>query len=237
MKYCPKCGVNVHRQQTNCPLCGTYLDENNNNDKCAVYVKQDEIVTYPVLKVDNTQPFFKYKFNKILIVIALIATVTNILFDSQHHWTYFVVCSVIYAICCIMPPINRKQKIDKILRQVLFWSTAYAIAMEIGICNWSYTWFTMEYVLPWLYVGIIVALDFLIIFKRNTDRRVFSMLILTTFYAIAPQIVFWIAQIWQVKTQTLICVIVFLSAIVNMLVAAIVCNRSLKEEMERNLNI
>ena len=50
MKYCPKCNVNVHHQLKNCPLCGQYLDEKNNNDKCAMYGNQDQIVKYPILK-------------------------------------------------------------------------------------------------------------------------------------------------------------------------------------------
>jgi len=53
MKYCPKCKVNVQHQLTNCPLCGTYLDPSDANDKCAVYAPIDGKTEYPTLH-ENT---------------------------------------------------------------------------------------------------------------------------------------------------------------------------------------
>lgn len=237
MKYCKKCGVNVHHQQTNCPLCGGYLDEINNNDNCAVYANQDEIVAYPILKENAKQPFFKYKFNKILIVLAVISVALNLLLTPDLHWAYYVACSVVCAIFAVMTPINNKQKLTKILREELFWATVFAVALELGICNWSYAWFTAEYVLPWLYASAIVTLDFLLIFRRHNNRQLFSSLIIASLYAVTPQILFWISPLWNVHCKTLITFVVFFAAICNVLVFGIVCSRTFKEEMERNLSI
>lgn len=236
MKYCKKCGVNVHRQQVNCPLCGSFLDEINNNDNCAAYAELDSVVAYPVLRENVKHPFFKYKFNKLLILVAVIAVALNLLLTPELHWAYYVVCGVVCAIFCVMTPVNNKQKITKILREELFWTTAFAVALELGICDWSYNWFTAEYVLPWVYVAVIATLDFLIIFMRHS-RQLFSSLIIATAYAVLPQILFWISPLWGVQSKTLITFVVFFAAICNVFVFGIVWSRAFKEEMERNLSI
>ena len=79
--------------------------------------------------------------------------------------------------------------------------------------------------------------DILIIFYRRTNRQLFSTLIYVTFYAICPQILFWISPLWNVTAKTLIPFVSFFAALFNLIVVFIVCSRSLKEEMERNLNL
>lgn len=108
MKYCTKCKVNVHHQQTNCPLCGSYLDPANDNDNCAVYTAEDKKVTYPTLTLNTYVPFFKHKFNKILLVIAAISIALNLLLTPNHLWCYYVCLAVILAIFGVMSPINNK---------------------------------------------------------------------------------------------------------------------------------
>ena len=236
MKYCNKCKVNVHHQLDNCPLCGAFLDKANDNDNCTAYKDMDNIVTYPKLKEVSYVPFFKYKFNKILLVLAAIAIILNILLTPQSHWSYYVGIGVALAIFGVMSPINNKMKLVAIIRRNIWLVTAAAIAVEFGLFDWKFVWFTPEYVLPIVFDACIVLLDFLIIFQRKTNKQLFSTLIYVTIFALCPQIVFWITPLWGIKPTTLIPFVSFFAALLNLLVVFIVCSRSLKEEMERNLN-
>lgn len=237
MKYCPKCKVNVQHQLTNCPLCGTYLDAANDNDKCAIYAPIDAKTEYPVLKEITYVPFFKHKFNKILLVLAAFAAVLNILLTKTSNWSYFVAIGVAITIFGVMSPINNKMKFTAIIRRNVFILTAAAIALEFGINNWKFAWFTPEFVLPFVYDAVIIALDFLIIFQRRTNKQLFSTLIYVTLFAVCPQILFWITPLFGIHAKTLIPFVSFFAAILNVIIVFIVCSRSLKEEMERNLNL
>ncbi len=237
MKYCPKCKVNVQHQLTNCPLCGTYLDPSDANDKCAVYAPIDGKTEYPTLHENTYVPFFKHKFNKILLVLAVFAAVLNILLTPTLNWSYYVALGVIVAIFGVMSPINNKMKFTAIIRRNVFLVTGAAIAVEFGVNNWQFAWFTPEFVLPFLYDALIVTLDFLIIFQRRTNKQLFSTLIYVTFFAVCPQILFWIVPLFGIHAKTIIPFVSFFAAILNVIIVFIVCSRSLKEEMERNLNL
>lgn len=237
MKYCTKCKVNVQHQLDNCPLCGSYLDKTNDNDNCAAYTQQDQIVVYPKLHEVTNVPFFKHKFNKILLVLAAVCIALNILLTPTTHWSLYVCIGVFLAVFGVMSPINNKMKTVNIIRRNTFLVTVAAVAMELGICNWSFKWISVEYILPFIYVGCIVTVDFLIVFQRKKNKQLFSTLIYLTFFAICPQIIFWIAPLWNVTANTLICFVTFFAALLNMLIVLIVCSRSLKDEMERNLNL
>lgn len=237
MKYCPKCKVNVQHQLDNCPLCGAYLDPANNNDNCTAYAPVDNAVVYPKLQEVTYVPFFKHKFNKILLVLLAISAALNILLTPNEHWALYVGVGVMLAIFGVMSPINNKMKFVAIMRRNIWLVTAAAIAVEFGVLDWKFAWFTPEYVLPFVYDGCIVALDFLIIFERRTNKQLFSTLIFVTIFAICPQILFWISPLWGVKAVTHIAFVSFFAALLNLLLVLILCSRSLKEEMERNLNL
>ena len=237
MKYCTKCKVNVNHQLDNCPLCGSYLDSANDNDNCAVYVEQDKKILYPSLKLNTYVPFFKQKFNKILLVVAACSIALNLLLTPTNLWCVYVCLAVFVAIFGVMSPINNKLKFVTTLRRNVFLATLSAVVLEFVICNWQFKWFTTEYVLPFIYEGCIVALDLLIIFFRRTNKQLFSTLTYVTFYAICPQILYWISPLWGVKSTTLIPFVSFFAALFNLLIVFIVCSRSLKEEMERNLSL
>lgn len=237
MKYCSKCKVNVNHQLDNCPLCGSYLDEKDNNDNCEIYRDMDEKSESPVLHEMKSQNFFRFKFNRILLVLVAFCVVLNILVTPQSHWSAYVAMGVVFAIFCIMTPINAKYKLEKQIRTDVFVLTALAVAMEFALTN-GFGWFTMEYVLPWIYVAAILAIDVLICTHRFKNMQLFSTLIFCTVFAIAPQIAMWITQSAKIyEPQTYICFCVFFAAILNIMIVFLVCGKSLKEEMERNLNV
>lgn len=238
MKYCPKCKVNVHHQLDTCPLCGSYLDEKDANEKCEIYSQMDEKVVYPVLHEIKNVNFFRFKFNRILLVLLAFCIVLNIILTPQSHWSAYVAIGIVFAIFCVMTPINAKYKLTKHIRTDVIVLTALAIGMEFAVCNGRFVWFTVEYVLPWIYVAAIVLTDVLIGVLRNRNRQVFSTLIFCTVFAIIPQIVLWITAYTEVyHPKTVINFAIFFASILNLISVFLICSRSLKEEMERNMNM
>ena len=238
MKFCTKCKVNVHHQLNNCPLCGCYLDEKDNNDKCGIYKDIDKKVTYPTLHEKTKLGFFEYKFNKILLTILLVAVIINWRLTPQSNWAAYVVIAILYIIFAIMMPINNKYKLTRQIKLQCFALTHVGIALEFAIGNGSFAWISVEYVLPWVYVAGIVLIDFLIIFLRYKNKQLFTTLISITIFALLPQTALWIADAFDAYApQTNICLLTFIAAIFNLIVVFVLCSRSLKEEMERNWNI
>ena len=167
MKYCPKCNVNVHHQLKNCPLCGQYLDEKNNNDKCAMYGNQDQLVKYPILKEPRAVPFFKSRFNVLLLAVMVFLLVIDFLADKSLDWSLYTTIGIVFVLACVMLPINRKLKISAQIRIDLLVLTALAICLELVICKGKFQWFVVEFILPWLYIASIALVDFLMIFGRR----------------------------------------------------------------------
>lgn len=238
MKYCKKCKVNVHRQLNNCPLCGSYLDEKDDNEKCAIYVEQDEIVKYPVLKEKAKSSFFKFKFNQILFALLLVCIALNLILTPNDYWSAYVAMGFVFVLICVMLPINSKMKLVRQIRVDVVMLTIIALALEFAIGAGKFYWISVEFVLPWLYVIAIVLVDFLIIFERSHNKQLYSTLIFCTVFAIVPQIMLWIARAakWY-EPKTVINFVIFFAALVNIIVVFVVSSRSLKEEMERNLNV
>lgn len=238
MKYCKKCNVNVHRQLDTCPLCGSYLDPKNGNDNCAVYAEMDKAVEYPILHEKERASFFKYKFNQILFAFLLISVALNIILTPNYHWSAYVAIGFVFVVLCITMPLNNKFKIAKQIRVDVFALTVIAVALEFAIGFGKFSWISVEFVLPWIYVAAIVLNDFLIIFQRSQNRQLYSTLLYSTVYAIIPQILLWIAKpLGWYEPKTVINFVIFFAVLLNLTIVYIVSSKSLKEEMERNLNV
>lgn len=238
MKYCPKCKVNVHHQLQNCPLCGGYLDEKDNNENCQTYVNMDDCVAYPVLHEMKNESFFRFKFNRFLLILLAFCVVLNILVTPQSHWSAYVAMGVVFIIFCVMTPINVKHRLARYVRTDVVVLTALAIGMEFAVCDGKFNWFTVEYVLPWFYVAAIVLTDIFIASMHRRNKQLFSTLIFCTVFAIIPQIVLWITSATEVYTpKTAINFVVFFASILNLLAVFLIWSRWLKEEMERNMSV
>ena len=238
MKYCTKCNVNVHHQLTNCPLCGSYLDEKNNNTNCEIYADIDEKVTYPTLHEKPRASFFKYKINIILLVFTVICVALNVLVDPQSHWSSYVAIGFVFTVGCVLLPISNKTKLLKQVRWDLILLTTLAIAMEFAVGNGKFYWISVEFVIPWFYVIAIALIDCLIFFHHRNNRELFSHLLFCTVFAVLPQIVMWIAR-WQkwYEPKTVIDFVIFFVALVNLAVVFVVYSKQMKEDMERTLNV
>ena len=237
MKYCTKCKVNVHHQLNNCPLCGSYLDSDNDNDNCTVYKDIDEVIAYPVLTERPQTHFFKHKFNLLLLLTLALCGAINLIITPNSHWSVYVFIGVALVLLCVMLPICKK---TKFVNQILFDTLvlcALAVAMEFAVCDWHFAWVSCEFVMPWFSVAGIAVLDFLLIFGRKTSRKLFSSLIAETLFAMSFQIAFWVASLFGVQPKTNICSAVFLASIANLLIMSILFSKYARDELERTFNV
>lgn len=237
MKYCTKCKVNVHHQLNNCPLCGGYLNKANDNDNCKMYLDMDEVVTYPVLHEKTRSPFMKSKLSWLLIVALLLCVAINVITTPSNYWSVYVFIGVTFTILCVIMPITDKWSIIKLGKISVLTLTVLSIIMELTVLHGKFNWFCVEYILPWIYVAYVVLLDFLIIFSRKKNRRLFTSLFFATVVAICPQIAFWIASLFGITTNTHIAITVTISSIANLVIFGILFSKSLRDEMERNFNV
>ncbi len=236
MKYCKDCNVNVNHNLTNCPLCGSYLDEKNDNDNCAVYVGMDEQVSLPTVNIRQKVNFLQTKINKILMSAIILCVVLNMIITPESTWSAYVIMGGMIAIFCVLAPIAEKAKLQSQIKTDILVLTIVAFGMELTVTRLHFQWFVLVNVLPWLYVAAILLVDALIIFRRYEDKGLFATLTYVTFWALLPQITLWIASGFGIVLPDTHTVIIFFAALLNLAIVLIVCTRSLKEEMERNFN-
>ena len=237
MKYCPKCNVNVHHQLNTCPLCGQYLDPKNDNNKCEMYIEQEKLVHYPILKEQKGVRFFKSRFNILLLAVMAFLLVIDFLQDKVLTWSLYTTMAIVFVLTCVMWPINSKLKLVAQIRIDLVVLTAMAIFIELIVCNGNFNWFVVEFVLPWLYIASIVLVDFLLIFSKRKSR-LYSTLMFCTFMSLAPQIMLWICDAcgWY-QSKTMIDSFVFFASLLHLVIVSVALTRHVREEMERRLNM
>ncbi|MBO5866880.1 MAG: hypothetical protein J6Q55_02370 [Clostridia bacterium] len=237
MKYCPKCNVNVHHQLKTCPLCGQYLDPKNDNEKCAIYTHQEQIVQYPILKEQKGVPFFKSRFNTLLLAVMAFLIAIDLLSNKALSWSMYTTIGIVFVLACVMLPINRKLKLSAQIRIDMIVLTILGICLELVICKGKFQWFVVEFVLPCLYIAGVVLVDFLMIFSRRKSRF-YSTLIYCTLFSLLPQIMLWIcgATGWY-YSETLTDSFVFFASLLHFVVVSVALHKYVREEMERRLSM
>lgn len=237
MKYCKKCNVNVNHQHEHCPLCGSYLNSNDNNNNCAIYEHMDEHINRPVVPVAQKSNFFKSKIYKILLVLCAVTVAINILTGS-YPWSAYVIIGTVLALFCVIFPIAENSKIQNMIRTDIVVIALSAIALELTITRMNFMWVSLYSVLPWIFLGAIVLVDFLIIFRDFAQHGLFTTLVFVTIVNSIPQIIDWI-QVSMGNDQNAggHIVMLFIVGLLNIAIVMIVCSKSIKEEMQSRLSI
>lgn len=235
MKHCNKCNVDVVDSLENCPLCGSFVAGNENTTTNLAVLDE---ANRPKIQFKNKKNFWQNKVNRIMILSVIVCVVLNLLLTPKSNWSVYVAVGSLFLIFVIIMPLAEKTKLQTQIKIDLFILTICAVILELAITNLHFEWFVIKSVLPWVYVGGVVLVNFLILFRRYTDKGLFTTLVYTTFFAIAPQIVLWIAEAVGANIEIPLSVfVIFFASIFNCAIVLIVCTRSLKEEIERNYNL
>ncbi len=237
MKYCNKCKVNVNHQHNTCPLCGSYLNPNDNNNNCTAYQQMDEHINRPVVPVKQKTNFLQNKVYMIMIVLCILAVAIN-LATSATPWSSYVIIGTVLVLFCVLFPICEGSKIQQMIRTDITVLTLCTLAFEFTITGTLSMWFAVYNILPWLFLAGIVLVDFLIIFRDFAENGLFSTLIYLTILNSTPQIIAWIQSAVEVGPYSNLSVLIlFMAGLLNIIIVLIVCTNSIKEEMHSRLSI
>lgn len=236
MKYCKLCKVNVNKKHTNCPLCGSYLEEKDKPKPFEQYASFENNVVFPQIDVKERVDFLKTKASLMTLFAAAVCVVMNILLNRESLWSIYVVIGSFFLLVCIIRPIVYHSKVFVQIFIDLPIVTILTLAMELTINRLTGLQISIKYVLPAMYLASIVLTDFLIIFTTKTVTGNFSLLLLCTLFAITPQLLTWIF-LYKFGYESLVSFITFFFALTNFFIVYLVCNKRIKEEYNRKWNL
>lgn len=236
MKYCAKCKCNVHEQLDNCPVCGSYVNDNEVVTALPMYEKMESAVHYPVFTQEEVKPKPKALVNLLLFLAGLLCIPINLVTNKENLWFVYVLYGVIAAILCVISPIFDKKKIYlQISLDILIVSGGFLLFdfMESGKFVPLHGW-SVQYVIPSIILACIICIDFMIIFRGKREKGY----LITSFYvntvALVPQIVLWAIR-WQGATW--FCTALFFGAIANSIVLSVILHKTIREEFNKKFNL
>ncbi|MEG1706813.1 MAG: DUF6320 domain-containing protein, partial [Clostridia bacterium] len=145
MKFCKVCKVNVNKEFDNCPICGSYLDKNNDKTLYPDYEERmDGKVTIKRTNINRHTDFLKTKFNYLMLTAMAVCVALNFLLTPKSWWSVYVVLGGVLLMYCIIMPIADK---SKIVTQI-YWDipivTAVCIAGEFAISGTPFGFTTVR---------------------------------------------------------------------------------------------
>lgn len=237
MKYCKICNVDVNDNHKNCPLCGSYLTETDVLPYPKYQEKIEKIVSKPISKPKENVDFLRTKNNYLILLILAICVALNILLTRESVWSAYVCIGGLFLILCVMLPIANKSKVYIQITFDLPIITVLTLLFELFTNGFTSVYYSLSFILPSVFLVAIIIIDFMIIFTtRSRSTGYFSALLLTSIYAIIPQILLWcyFSYIGYFGTVTFI---VFFASILNMGVVSICAHKRIREEYARKMNL
>ena len=184
MKSCPECHVLVADPQDHCPLCNAKLLPLEGSEK--------EEYLYPDFSQPAKQrsrfPFLAKLFAFLSAICILICGIINLAVDHQLTWSLYV----IGAIVCLWTSVGFHFLSDtnlnnKLLADLLSLSVYLILVDKLtGWNRWS-----INYVIPILYIGIMITVIIMAIVFREFWREYILSLVTVCVMGIGPLLIFF----------------------------------------------
>ena len=235
MKYCKNCNCNVNEKLDNCPVCGSYVNDNARTVCLDNYEQTEYAVNYP--KIKNTvdaKP--KIIINLLVMLAGFLCLAINLVTNNENLWSIYVLFATFGTVTCVISPIFDKKKVYlQIGFDVLFICGGLLLFdfFTNGKFGNFHGW-SIEFVIPSVLLACILVVNFLIIFRGKRNKGFFLTLYYLCAISLVPQIV-----LWAIKQDLFnaFCLALFFVAIANALIISIVCYKSVKEEFGKKFNI
>lgn len=108
MSYCVNCGVELDKSLKKCPLCSTAVINPNDIDE------DIPVTTYPVEEISKVVRQMKKLvgifITVIFSVILILCPLCNYIISDRITWSKYVILSVMFLWCCVVPPIIIEKK-------------------------------------------------------------------------------------------------------------------------------
>ena len=184
MRTCPECKAVIADPVTHCPLCGTELTAGEGT-------APDEFL-YPDFleggKKREPFPFLARIFAFISLIVVIACTLIDFLVSRRLSWSLYVTGTVAAAWASVGMHLLSDRNLNFLLLNDLCVVSLYLVLIDYlsGWHGWSY-----NYVIPVLYIGIMITTIILAIVFRDYWREYILSLVAVCFLGIAPLLIFF----------------------------------------------
>ncbi len=187
MRKCPECDVIIAQPDTRCPLCGAAL----------VLEGQDpeERRPYPKFSPPGKRPESFPLLGKIFAYITLLGISVCVLIDllitRRLTWSLYVIGGCAVGWVTVGLPLLKRFNVNYLLLLDLCAVSFYLILIDhlTGWHRWS-----IDYVVPILYIGVMIAVIILAVVFRVYWREYIMTLVAVCVLGIGPLLIFFKSQ-------------------------------------------
>ena len=184
MKTCPECHVKVGGPLQLCPLCGAKLQpcEPRETDEL-IYPDFSQPVKHP-----DRFPFLAKLFAFVSGIVILVCGSINLLLNHQLTWSLYVIGAVICGWTSVGVHLLSDINLNNKLLADLLSLSAYLILVDklTGWTRWS-----VHYVIPILYIGVMLTVIILALIFREFWREYILSLVTVCVMGIGPLLIFF----------------------------------------------
>ena len=187
MRRCPECGINIGQPDTHCPLCGAEL--------VPLTEKTGEERIYPKFtppgKRPSRFPFPAKIFAFISLIGIFVCVLINLLISARFTWSLYVIGGIAVGWITVGLPLLRRVNPNTVLLLDLCAVSLYLMLIDhlTGWHRWS-----IDYVVPILYIGVMIATVILALIFRMYWREYILTLLAACVLGIGPLLIFFSSQ-------------------------------------------
>lgn len=184
MRICHDCGVAIGGPSDHCPLCGAKLSIEGTD------IPEERL--YPDFslpkKARSSFPFLAKLFAFLSLISILICTLVNLLVSHQLTWSLFVTGGIITAWLTVGLHLLGHINLNYQLLIDLCAVSLYLILVDrlTGWAGWS-----MDYVIPILYIGVMITTVILALVFRVYWREYILSLVAVCVLGLGPLLIFF----------------------------------------------
>ncbi|MBQ7579198.1 MAG: hypothetical protein IJT25_01560 [Clostridia bacterium] len=229
-RFCKNCKLSVSEDLANCPLCGKYLLEENDE-------VHETKFSFPVYDgaIASKEKLLKTVRN-LMLIAGLICIIVNLIFTTSPYWFFYPVVSLFCVYMGIIHPFRRNR--DFIIR--MQFSCFYIMALLIfidaytSICfNKSFGWgYALAAPLVYTFVSIVA-------FILSCTKYKFNMVLAKqSIYVAVLSIIYFAIKVTLFSNLILWPSLVFLCvACGNFILLMFIRAKGVKQEMEKEWHI
>lgn len=225
MKICNDCHVELENKLEFCPLCGTTLEDTDKRGLMPYVLNR-----YPDFsKALHGQQFIKKLFVFISLLGAVVSVLVNFFVAPKPMWSLLVLGGLAYG-WLIIPPILRRgtNKASQVVMQVLLTSILLiGVDFFFGYRGWS-----VNYVVPSLFIAGMLTLALFIVFNRTNWRQYLIYQFIMALFSLVPLVLF----LFGISTSLVMALVAASLGFASIFATVVFGDRSVKNEFRRRFH-
>ena len=225
MKICPECKIRVGGPAKNCPLCGSVLTAESDNNEISLYPDFSKPV-----KPRSKFPFLAKIFAFISLIAVLVCGLIDLIINHQFTWSLFVIGGIAMLWVSIGTHLLTDINLNYKLLLDLCALSCYLVLIDklTGWKQWS-----IDYVIPILYIGVMITTIVLALVFREFWREYFLSLVAACVLGLGPLFIFFNSK----SPMRYLCLAAALMAAVLLLGLLYFASGKLSSEWKRRMKV